>query len=372
MEEVRRRPVLATMRMTFGQRAQGFRIGLRVMGGGFELFHAVFKLPAKRLVPIEFGERQSAHALDALVPAGGERLQHFQRLPLLPDGQRQLAHADGQFRAVRFAFQNDPEAGDFVAHFIGLVPGAGMGFQIVQRAEQPVEFPIRPLQHRRQCRELPADRIRHFHPCLIKRVVADVRRGVFQQGPHLNLRLQPVKTMVLRAHRPQEYIRYRQRKAQRPELCRIDLHDVMHRAVAELRGLEPGTGVFAVRPVHVERLFDEGADAFHLPRGLRDDPRSTQVGHPHQGIRRERVFGIGVQPAFAENFIGEARNGFRPGTDDGQRRVFAGRLAQYPFQKQFVFRVIRPDLLEPRHMQRHPVFIREFYPRGRAGRLGRG
>ncbi len=188
--------------------------------------------------------------------------------------------------------------------------------------------------------------------------MADVGPGMLQQRANLNLGLQS-----------QNFRRNGDRDAGVLELLRIDQHDVMHRAVAELGRAQSLAYVLAVGPIDVERLLDELAHGPHLIGGLGDDAPAAEVRDAGQRICGQCAFRVQIGLAFAEDLLGEAGDAFGTCLDQGQRRRPGAALFENRLQKVRVEKVTGADCHESRHLQCYPALIGQgcpfldFFPR---------
>ena len=103
-----------------------------------------------------------------------------------------------------------------------------------------------------------------------------------------------------------------------------ELHDVMHRPVAELRRPQALAAIGAVLPVDLEPVLHKGAHGFDFGPGPADHPGTAKVCELVEGV-------VGSMP-FAPRLFGEAGDGLGPTLDNGQRRQVACPPLQEAFQ----------------------------------------
>src|SRR4051812_6837601 len=116
------------------------------------------------------------------------------------------------------------------------------------------------------------DPIGHLEFGLIEGVVAERGGGVFEKSAHLDFSFEWTPGSLGAENvggKPQQFRRDLRLNARRLQLLRVDLHDVMHRTIAELRRLESLADILAVRPVNLKGCLDELAHKPDFLGGLR-------------------------------------------------------------------------------------------------------
>ena len=194
---------------------------------------------------------------------------------MLRDGQGQVRELDRLFH-VGLLIEHDAKPGNLSFCFLSEVIGAEVGFELVQRINQPSELAVRYFQHGSQGVELTPDKRRHLQLRFVGQVVANVRPSVFEQGANLNLGFQAEDfrwdfPLGLRA---KDVLR-----DWRLQPGGVDGHDVMHRAIAKLSEFQALANVFAVRPVNVKGFFNELTYRPNLVVRVHNHARPAQIRH---------------------------------------------------------------------------------------------
>ena len=183
------------------------------------------------------------------------------------------------------------------------------------------------LEQRRHPVGLPLPVIRNLACSFVEPVVADIRPSVLGDGAHLNLRFESNQSG---------------RDLHTRRFVFNNLHNVMHRAIAELVRPQAREHIEAVGFVDVERLANDAPGGLDLRREMHDHAQTDEV--------RQLAQGVGIL-VLLDDLVGETDQPLGPPPNSRQRELRFDALFEDAVQEilqLFVLRQCRFELLQKR------------------------